>query len=323
MKKYLVSFAILAMCMAVITSCSKDEDETPVIELGAAADNLTIAEGETLTLTPGYIYVDENTTYKWFVNGQLISSTPTLQWTAPAAGQYEIVIEVANGDIAVQKSFVVTVVENTATLTFEGASWNALIDSPQNNGTLLYGDNAYNYGWVDQTTALASVLTKAWGGSFGFAEGGVAISNYIDANITEHANPDYQLAVPESNGSQNFAVVYCDASIYFPEGASRVIKSMDISPTTYELGVVLNGNEYASSLAESGNLTITITADNGQSLDVDLARDGNILRTWKTIDLTSLGAVNTLTFTMDGSDRSEYGTKHPKYFAFDNVVVKL
>ena len=80
---------------------------------------------------------------------------------------------------------------------------------------------------------------------------------------------------------------------------------------------------YAASLAESGNLTLTITADNGNSLNVDMARDGSILDKWVTVDLTNLGPVNSLTFTMDGSDRSDYGVKHPKYFAFDNVVVQL
>ena len=54
-----------------------------------------------------------------------------------------------------------------------------------------------------------------------------------------------------------------------------------------------------------------------------MARDGVILQTWKEVDLTSLGEVNSLTFTMDGSDQSDYGVKHPKYFAFDNVVVKF
>ena len=41
------------------------------------------------------------------------------------------------------------------------------------------------------------------------------------------------------------------------------------------------------------------------------------------IDLSKLGEVTKLGFTMDGSDQSSYGVKHPKYFAFDNVVVKF
>lgn len=211
----------------------------------------------------------------------------------------------------------------TATLTFEGDNWNALIDNPQYNGSLLYGENATSYAWSDATTGLSGGLTLAWGGQYGYSEGGTAISNYIDADIVNHSNFNYQLAVPVSNGSKNFAVVYCDATIKFPAGVSRVIRSMQIGPTTYELGVVTNGDGYAASLAESGNLTITITADNGNTLDVDMARDGQIMTTWTKVDLSSLGKVNSLSFTMDGSDKSDYGVKHPKYFAFDNVVVEL
>ena len=213
--------------------------------------------------------------------------------------------------------------QHYATLTFEGEKWNALIDDPQYNGTLLYGENATNYKWSDAATGLYGGLTLAWGGQFGYSEGGVAISNYIDADLANHATYNYQLAVPTSNGSKNFAVVYCDAKINFADGVKRVIRSMEIGPTTYELGVVTNGDGYAVSLKDGGNLTITITADNGKTLDVDMARNGKIMTTWTKVDLSSLGAVNSLTFTMDGSDRSDYGVKHPKYFAFDNVVVEL
>ena len=213
--------------------------------------------------------------------------------------------------------------ENLATLTFEGEKWNALIDNPQYNGTLLYGEKATSYKWSDEQTGLNGGLTLAWGGQYGFSEGGVAISNYIDADLANHASYNYQLAVPASNGSKNFAVVYCDAKISFAEGVKRVVRSMVIGPTTYELGVVTNGDGYAASLKDGGNLTITITADNGKTLDVDMARNGKIMTTWTEVDLSSLGAVNSLTFTMDGSDRSDYGVKHPKYFAFDNVIVEL
>ena len=62
---------------------------------------------------------------------------------------------------------------------------------------------------------------------------------------------------------------------------------------------------------------------NGSKLDIDLARDGNIQATWKRIDMSGLGAVKTVTFTMQGSDNSDYGLKTPAYFAFDNVEIEL
>ena len=218
----------------------------------------------------------------------------------------------------------------TATVDFEGEYWNALIPVGQAWGeaTLIYGEDALNYAWKDEKTGLSSKFTLAWGGSSGFAEGGIVTSNYIDNKLTEHANADYQLAVPASNGSANFAVGYCEASVFFPENVKRVIKSMQIGPTTYELGAIDNGIG-AASLKESGFLTLIITADNGNKAEIELAKDGTLWRAWQTVDLSRLGAVNKLTFTMEGSDKTSYDggqtyyLNSPAYFAFDNVVVEL
>lgn len=214
--------------------------------------------------------------------------------------------------------------ENMTILTFEGDQWTALVDNPQYNGALLYGEGKDSYDWADQITGLQGGLTRAWGGDYGYSEGGIAVSNYVCDSIQTHGTYTYQLEVPVSNGSNNFAVVYCDATLHFAKGVKRMIRSMDVCPTTYLLGVETYGDGYAKALTEAGdNMTLTITADNGATLDVDFARDGDILKTWKRIDLSVLGKVNSLTFTMDGSDRSSWGVKHPKYFAFDNVRVVM
>ena len=175
--------------------------------------------------------------------------------------------------------------ENLKRLDFEGNQWATLIDNPQYGGELLYGDGGetpVSYSWSDATSKLTSSLTAAWGGFYGFAEGGVAISNYIDADLENHATYDYQLAVPQSNGSSHFAVVYCDASVSFSDNVARVIKSMDVSPTTYQLGVTKNGGGSAKALTEKVDfLTLTITGYKGEvatgSVTVDMAKDGAFL----------------------------------------------
>ena len=74
-------------------------------------------------------------------------------------------------------------------------------------------------------------------------------------------------------------------------------------------------------------MTLTITGYKGEvatgSVTVDMAKDGAFLESWRKVELSSLGEVTKLGFTMDGSDKSSYGVKQPKYFAFDNVVVKF
>lgn len=225
-------------------------------------------------------------------------------------------------------------------LTFEGDAFSALIDAPQYGGTLLYGEKdgegqtiIPNYSWTDKgNTLLSGGLTKAWGGYYGYSEGGVAISNYLDEDLEKHNDYKHQLAVPVTNGSLNFAVVYCDASIAFSDSVARVIRGMQVAPTTYELGVITYGDGWASSLANGGELTVDIEGLNGKAstghVKVDMAKDGNLLKSWTNVDLTSLGKVTELKFTMTGTDYSNdkkdpSAIKSPKYFAFDNVVVEF
>lgn len=210
-----------------------------------------------------------------------------------------------------------------ATVTFEESHWSSLIDDKQYGGTLLYGADAASYAWTDAKTQLSGGMTNSWGGMYGFSEGGTCISNYVSIDLT-HNTFNNQLEVPMGNGSKNFAVAYCPASLKFADEKARVVRSMLISPTTYLLAVETIGDGWAEKLTgEDDWLTLHITADNGKTVDVEMARGGKMLRGWKLIDLSSLGAVQTLTFSMEGSDTNEYGLKTPAYFALDDIEIEL
>jgi hypothetical protein len=49
-------------------------------------------------------------------------------------------------------------------------------------------------------------------------------------------------------------------------------------------------------------------------------RQDYILDTWKFVDLTTLGEVATLQFTLDSSDTGDWGMNTPAYFCIDTVV---
>lgn len=212
------------------------------------------------------------------------------------------------------------------TVSFEGNYFTALIDNPQNNGPQLYPSDpeAPLYTWTDETTTLSSTLTGAYGDNK-FWGGGIAISNYIDADIANHADPDHQLSVPKSNGSTNFAVVFCTA--YLKLNEAKVIKNMDVTPTTYTLGVIKNGNAYAKALTEPDSyLEVIVKGFNKgkatATVRFDLALDGTFLEEWKTIDMSKLQAVDSIAFEMEGSDIGDWGLNSPQYFAIDNVVIE-
>lgn len=222
--------------------------------------------------------------------------------------------------------------EDLRVLDFEGDKWTALIDAPQYGGDLLSKvdptTGVVPYAWADEHTGLRSELTNAWGGTYGYAEGGVAISNYVDADLDGHAVLDYQLAVPVSNGSDNFAVVYCEAIIKFADGVAREMLSVDVSPTTYQLGVTLCGNAFAASLAHEGELTLVLTGldadgtDTGAVVEIPMAKDGVLLENWKRFSTLALGKVSGVKFTMKGSDMSYGAVNQPAYCAIDNIIVR-
>ena len=216
------------------------------------------------------------------------------------------------------------------TVTFEGEYWNSLIDNAQYGGPLLYGNLASAYRWIDEETHLSGGMTNAWGGDYGYTEGGIAISNYVSDDFEHHNDFTHQLEAPSTVGGKNFAMVYCATqdenltTLSILDDKPHVIRSMQICPSTYVIGAAKYGTDFCKALTGKDDfLTLHITAENGASMQVNLVENGQIQTSWKEISLKELGAIRSLSFSMSGSDSSEWGLNTPTYFAIDNIVVEL
>ncbi|MCQ2227388.1 MAG: DUF4465 domain-containing protein [Bacteroidales bacterium] len=221
-------------------------------------------------------------------------------------------------------------------------TWSSLIENVQYGGPMLYPndfdeDEDVLYGWYDEgnTEIMSELINNYLDGCFW--GGGIAISNYIDDNL---GNGDYlhQLSVPTSNGSDNFAVVYCNSnptiSEYNPQAyiafadEAHVIESVNVGPTTYQLNVAKNGNSPARALTEEGDyLTITFYGYNEEtqtgSVSFDLARDGSFVEDWTEVSLLPLGKVTMVLFAMSSNDSGTYGVNQASYFAIDDIKVRF
>lgn len=91
---------------------------------------------------------------------------------------------------------------------------------------------------------------------------------------------------------------------------------------------MLNGDAYAKKFTPEDKLTLTIT---GMTEDDDetgkvvfyLATDGNIVNEWTKVDLTPLGVVDHIVFSMTSTD-TDYGFANtPLYFCLDNMKIEL
>ena len=212
----------------------------------------------------------------------------------------------------------------TTTVTFEEPVWAQYIDSPQYYGPLLYGDGTY--AWTDPATSLSSELSNDYADGF-YWGGGIAISNYIHNADLKTANYEKQLAVAASNGSKNFAVACSRAYFYFKDNSTHIIESMRISPTAYVLNTVKNGNDFSKPLTGASDYySVIATGYVGDAVtgkvEIRLVDNGVIEEGWRNVSLASLGQVNRVEFTYDGSDKGAYGLNTPQYFAFDDVKIR-
>lgn len=129
---------------------------------------------------------------------------------------------------------------------------------------------------------------------------------------------------------------------YSPFMCARPLDMTFADSKTYDaVGVYVNLNSYAYYSMEYGDafarafsngdkFTLTVhgvAADESEKIvKVNLAEYSNgdltINRGWKYVDLTPLGTVNELYFTLDSTDSGDYGMNTPAYFCLDKLMVK-
>ena len=98
---------------------------------------------------------------------------------------------------------------------------------------------------------------------------------------------------------------------------------MTIANTDYAYWVMKNGSAFSRPFGPNDYLKLNIYGvKDGKSnfyQSFYLARDGKIVDTWQQVDLTGIGEVQYMYFTMESSDTGEYGMNTPAYFAFGSM----
>lgn len=232
---------------------------------------------------------------------------------------------------------------NYETVDFEGEYWNAQIDTKQYGGKLLYGESGMGYEedngvyeWTDATTKLHSKLNESYD-SWAYWNGGVAVSNYT-CNIAD-GGPNTQLSLPTgmaAHSGNNFVVAYgyydggwdsCPV-IDFKDGVARKIKGLWVTNNSYFLNSLNNGDGINSAATEVTFIDVTFEGFDAAGLSQGKVKcrlqDGKTsLTDWKYVDLSSLGAVNSLKINYEFSDdqKNDYGFSAPAYVAIDDVQI--
>jgi hypothetical protein len=181
-------------------------------------------------------------------------------------------------------------------------------------------------------------------GSGGFESRGVRFSNNYDmtwgswdgfayANLTDTTPSgfDFQYnAIPGAGarGSKIYAVAYVSSFAAGPPTVTfdkeQRITGFYATNTNYAYYSMRDGDDFAKKFTEEDWFKLTITgidatgAETG-AVDFKLADGRNIIKNWTWVDLSSLGPVKELTFSLSSTDMGDWGMNTPAYFCLDNL----
>ena len=179
-----------------------------------------------------------------------------------------------------------------------------------------------------------------WGGGF-YSWGGFGYSNITDTATGGIAGQYNAITGAGQGGSANYAVAWVDT---FNQTIPTVILDspglvggLYVTNNNYAYYSMLNGDIFCKKFGgETGDdpdwFLLTITgkdfADSSTGTvdfylaDYQFADNGldYIVDTWQWVDLTSLGMVKSLEFTLSSSDAGQWGMNTPAYFAIDTIV---
>lgn len=173
--------------------------------------------------------------------------------------------------------------------------------------------------------------------AFGGIWSGWSISSMTDTTTPGYTNQYSAITGAGANGSIAYAVAFTSNELSDPlrptasfvnlaPGTTPV--SIQVTNTTYAYFSMLNGDFFAKAFGPEDFFRLTITGydtlggTGGQvgTVDFYLAQGTDIVRTWQTLDLTSLYGSKSLRFGLSTSDNGDFGMNTPAYFAADNLT---
>jgi hypothetical protein len=164
---------------------------------------------------------------------------------------------------------------------------------------------------------------------------------------TDTATPGFgnqYSAIPGTGagGSANYGIAYRNVGLTFGAAVDFTGLGIEVTNTTYAYLSMLNGDGFSKQFGDDSTTTGTVEIDQpdwfmltiegsllgGSTGSVDFyladyrfadSAEDNIVNTWEFVDLSSLGSVDALSFSLSSSDNGDFGMNTPAYFAIDNI----
>lgn len=118
--------------------------------------------------------------------------------------------------------------------------------------------------------------------------------------------------------------------VIFSDGEAHEPVGVYVNLNSYAYYSITEGDAIARAFTNGDVFTLTIHGvaedESEKTIDVVLASytngDLTINRGWRYVDLSSLGAVNEIYFTMKSTDSGTWGDNTPGYFCLDKLIVQ-
>lgn len=168
--------------------------------------------------------------------------------------------------------------------------------------------------------------TVAYSGTY--VTGGV-VTNITSTDFKDYTDA-YKSAAGGAHAGKNYVVWYSDG--FTPNviklTTAGTVPGMYVCNNVYALNSMKNGDAYAGDpFGKDDWFKLTIggslngAAVNG-TVDFYLAQGTDIVTNWTFVDLSALGKVDELNFTLTGSRTGDWGLNTPAYFCIDDLGAK-
>ena len=189
--------------------------------------------------------------------------------------------------------------------------------------TCWQGADTPAIGWNNWTSGTYNFMTYYSVSEYGTYYSAFTVTNDTANTSTGMLEP-YRSASGGAYAGENFAV--WNMNYYGLDTVSfdaQVVPGMFINNTAYAVTSMCNGDGFAKKFGKDDWFKLTINGYlEGKAVNnevvVELAVDGKYINNWTYVDLSELGEIDAITFSMSSSDIGGYGMNTPAYFALDN-----
>ena len=167
-----------------------------------------------------------------------------------------------------------------------------------------------------------------------YGDWGVYYFGNLPTNKSDNSFVNYLDAEKSASGGayegNNFVVwtMSYSGEDYITLDREHEVPGFFINNTAYAVNSMCNGDGYAKKFTADDWFRLTIQGlKNGIPVNtqvvIDLAAEGKYIDQWTWVDLSSLGVVDEIRFSLSSSDTGDNGMNTPAYFALDNFGAEI